>query len=185
MLFVLVATTFPMISEASGTRRSPSGPPYYNVWVQPIGLDHLHLDGSGHAVRVEEDERRRASAGVSRFPIGVSSRPERFSSRSARRSGSPPSSGPSRSTRAPRAPCFARSTRSRPPRPSRSPRSTPPSSSRSSSFSSAHAASRARQGDAGRPLVRGGPSRAPLHAHSRSRRPHVAATAATSSTSAS
>ena len=36
--FVLVATTFPMISEALWEEKVTVGPPYYNAWVQPIGL---------------------------------------------------------------------------------------------------------------------------------------------------
>jgi cytochrome c-type biogenesis protein CcmF len=47
MLFVLVATTFPMISEALWNEKVTVGPPYYNVWVQPIGLVIFTLMGVG------------------------------------------------------------------------------------------------------------------------------------------
>jgi len=47
MLFVLVATTFPMISEAFWDEKVTVGPPYYNAWVQPIGLVIFFLMGFG------------------------------------------------------------------------------------------------------------------------------------------
>jgi cytochrome c-type biogenesis protein CcmF len=47
MLFVLIATTFPMISEALWNEKVTVGPPYYNVWVQPIGLTIFLLMGVG------------------------------------------------------------------------------------------------------------------------------------------
>jgi cytochrome c-type biogenesis protein CcmF len=47
MLFVLVATTFPMISEAFWNEKVTVGPPYYNAWVQPIGLTIFTLMGVG------------------------------------------------------------------------------------------------------------------------------------------
>jgi cytochrome c-type biogenesis protein CcmF len=47
MLFVLVATTFPMISEAFWNEKVTVGPPYYNAWVQPIGLIIYSLMGVG------------------------------------------------------------------------------------------------------------------------------------------
>jgi cytochrome c-type biogenesis protein CcmF len=47
MLFVLIATTFPMISEALWNEKVSVGPPYYNVWVQPIGLTIFALMGIG------------------------------------------------------------------------------------------------------------------------------------------
>jgi cytochrome c-type biogenesis protein CcmF len=47
MLFVLVATTFPMISEALWNEKVTVGPPYYNAWVQPIGLTIFTLMGVG------------------------------------------------------------------------------------------------------------------------------------------
>jgi len=47
MLFVLVATTFPMISEAFWDEKVTVGPPYYNAWVQPIGLVIFTLMGCG------------------------------------------------------------------------------------------------------------------------------------------
>ena len=47
MLFVLVATTFPMISEAFWDEEVTVGPPYYNAWVQPMGLTIFSLMGIG------------------------------------------------------------------------------------------------------------------------------------------
>src|SRR5262249_39555338 len=47
MVFVLVATTFPMISEALWSEKVTVGPPYYNAWVQPIGLTIFILMGIG------------------------------------------------------------------------------------------------------------------------------------------
>jgi cytochrome c-type biogenesis protein CcmF len=47
MLFVLVATTFPMISEAFWNEKVTVGPPYYNAWVQPIGLTIFAFMGVG------------------------------------------------------------------------------------------------------------------------------------------
>ncbi|MEO8874791.1 MAG: cytochrome c-type biogenesis CcmF C-terminal domain-containing protein, partial [Polyangiaceae bacterium] len=47
MGFVLVATTFPMISEAIWDEKVSVGPPYYNVWVQPIALTIFALMGCG------------------------------------------------------------------------------------------------------------------------------------------
>jgi cytochrome c-type biogenesis protein CcmF len=47
MLFVCVATTFPMISEAFWNEKVTVGPPYYNAWVQPIGLVIFCLMGIG------------------------------------------------------------------------------------------------------------------------------------------
>jgi cytochrome c-type biogenesis protein CcmF len=46
-LFVLVATTFPMISEALWDEKVTVGPPYYNAWVQPMGLTIYFLMGVG------------------------------------------------------------------------------------------------------------------------------------------
>lgn len=47
MFFVLVATTFPMLSEALWKEKVTVGPPYYNAWVQPIGLLIYILMGVG------------------------------------------------------------------------------------------------------------------------------------------
>lgn len=47
MLFVLAATTFPMVSEAMWNEKVTVGPPYYNAWVQPIGLVIFFLMGAG------------------------------------------------------------------------------------------------------------------------------------------
>jgi cytochrome c-type biogenesis protein CcmF len=47
MVFVLVATTFPMLSEALFDEKVTVGPLYYNAWVQPIGLVIYFLMGFG------------------------------------------------------------------------------------------------------------------------------------------
>jgi cytochrome c-type biogenesis protein CcmF len=47
MLFVLVATTFPMVSEALWDEKVTVGPPYYNAWMQPLGLTVFLLMGVG------------------------------------------------------------------------------------------------------------------------------------------
>ena len=47
MAFVLVATTFPMLSEALWDEKVTVGPPYYNGWVQPLGLCIFSLMGIG------------------------------------------------------------------------------------------------------------------------------------------
>ncbi len=47
MSFVLVATTFPMLTEALGGEKVTVGPPYYNAWVQPIALTIFALMGIG------------------------------------------------------------------------------------------------------------------------------------------
>lgn len=47
MLFVLVATTFPLVSDALWKEKVTVGPPYYNSWVQPIGLVIYFLMGVG------------------------------------------------------------------------------------------------------------------------------------------
>ena len=47
MLFVLAATTFPMISDAVWHEKVTVGPPYYNAWVQPLGLMIFLLMGVG------------------------------------------------------------------------------------------------------------------------------------------
>ena len=47
MLFVLVATTFPMVSEALWNEKVTVGPPYYNAWMQPLGLTVFFLMGMG------------------------------------------------------------------------------------------------------------------------------------------
>ncbi len=45
--FILVATTFPMISEAFWAEKVTVGPPFYNAWVQPLGLLIFLLMGVG------------------------------------------------------------------------------------------------------------------------------------------
>jgi len=47
MLFILVATTFPMVSEALWDEKVTVGPPYYNAWMQPLGLTVFFLMGVG------------------------------------------------------------------------------------------------------------------------------------------
>jgi cytochrome c-type biogenesis protein CcmF len=47
MLFVAVATVFPKLSEAFGGENVTVGPPYYNAWVQPLGLVIFALMGIG------------------------------------------------------------------------------------------------------------------------------------------
>ncbi len=47
MLFVLIATTFPMVSEALWNEKVTVGPPYYNAWMQPLGLTVFFLMGVG------------------------------------------------------------------------------------------------------------------------------------------
>jgi len=47
MLFILVATTFPMVSEALWNEKVTVGPPYYNAWMQPLGLGVFALMGIG------------------------------------------------------------------------------------------------------------------------------------------
>ncbi len=47
LLFVLVATTFPMLTEAISGEKVTVGPPYYNAWVQPLGLTIFSLMGIG------------------------------------------------------------------------------------------------------------------------------------------
>jgi len=47
MVFVCVATTFPMLTEAISGEKVSVGPPYYNAWVQPIGLVIFILMGTG------------------------------------------------------------------------------------------------------------------------------------------
>jgi cytochrome c-type biogenesis protein CcmF len=47
LLFILVATTFPLISELLTGEKVTVGPPFYKVWVQPLGLVLLLLMGVG------------------------------------------------------------------------------------------------------------------------------------------
>jgi cytochrome c-type biogenesis protein CcmF len=47
LFFILIATTFPLISEALTGEKVTVGPPYYKVWVQPLGLLLLVLMGVG------------------------------------------------------------------------------------------------------------------------------------------
>jgi cytochrome c-type biogenesis protein CcmF len=47
LFFILVATTFPLISEALTGEKVTVGPPFYKAWVQPLGLTLLVLMGVG------------------------------------------------------------------------------------------------------------------------------------------
>jgi cytochrome c-type biogenesis protein CcmF len=47
MFFVLVGTTFPMVSEAFWKEKVTVGPPHYNAWMQPLGLAVFALMGLG------------------------------------------------------------------------------------------------------------------------------------------
>jgi len=70
MLFVLIATTFPMISDALWNEKVTVGPPYYNAWVQPIGLTIFFLMGVGTLFgwkKTSDDALKRAF----RFPVAV------------------------------------------------------------------------------------------------------------------
>jgi len=47
LFFILIATTFPLISETLTGEKVTVGPPFYKVWVQPLGLVLLLLMGIG------------------------------------------------------------------------------------------------------------------------------------------
>jgi cytochrome c-type biogenesis protein CcmF len=47
LFFILIATTFPLISEGLTGEKVTVGPPFYKVWVQPLGLVLLLLMGVG------------------------------------------------------------------------------------------------------------------------------------------
>ncbi len=47
LFFILVATTFPLISELLTGEKVSVGPPFYKAWVQPLGLLLLLLMGVG------------------------------------------------------------------------------------------------------------------------------------------
>ncbi|MGA3119237.1 MAG: cytochrome c-type biogenesis CcmF C-terminal domain-containing protein [Polyangiaceae bacterium] len=47
LFFILIATTFPLISEALSGEKVTVGPPFYSAWVQPLGLILLVLMGIG------------------------------------------------------------------------------------------------------------------------------------------
>jgi cytochrome c-type biogenesis protein CcmF len=47
LFFILVATTFPLISEALTGEKVTVGPPFYKAWVQPLGVMLLVLMGIG------------------------------------------------------------------------------------------------------------------------------------------
>ncbi len=47
LFFILIATTFPLISEALTGEKVTVGPPFYKAWVQPLGVVLLILMGVG------------------------------------------------------------------------------------------------------------------------------------------
>jgi len=47
MLFILVATTFPLMSEAFWNEKVTVGPPFYGAWLPPLGLLMYSLMGVG------------------------------------------------------------------------------------------------------------------------------------------
>jgi cytochrome c-type biogenesis protein CcmF len=47
LFFILVATSFPLISEALTGEKVTVGPQFYKVWVQPLGITLLFLMGVG------------------------------------------------------------------------------------------------------------------------------------------
>jgi cytochrome c-type biogenesis protein CcmF len=47
LFFILVATTFPLISDALTGEKVTVGPPFYKAWVQPLGITLLMLMGVG------------------------------------------------------------------------------------------------------------------------------------------
>jgi cytochrome c-type biogenesis protein CcmF len=47
LFFILIATTFPLISEALTGEKVTVGPQFYRVWVQPLGITLLFLMGVG------------------------------------------------------------------------------------------------------------------------------------------
>jgi len=64
LFFILVATTFPLISEALTGEKVTVGPPFYKAWVQPLGLVLLMLMGIGTLFgwkKTSTDALRRAS----------------------------------------------------------------------------------------------------------------------------
>lgn len=63
LFFILVATTFPLISEALTGEKVTVGPPFYKAWVQPLGLLLLLLMGVGTLFgwkKTSDDALRRA-----------------------------------------------------------------------------------------------------------------------------
>ena len=115
MLFILVATTFPMISEAFWDEKVTVGPPYYKAWVQPhrprpSSRSWASARSSAGRRRAREALRRafRCAARRARSPRSCCTSPRRTSARA-----SPPSSGATRSTRARSGRRSAPSTRSR------------------------------------------------------------------------
>ena len=70
MTFVLVATTFPLLSEAFTNRTVTVGPPFYNKWMAPIGLVIFALMGLAPLFgwrKTSGEALRKAFA----FPVGV------------------------------------------------------------------------------------------------------------------
>jgi len=174
LFFILVATTFPLISEAITGEKVTVGPACCSSC-------------SWASARTSAGRRRARTAfarpSARRWQPWAS--PPRCTSRSGEPWGSPPSCGAIRSTPARSAPCSASSTRSAPSSESRCACSTPPSSCRSSVSCSGPArgparARRPRPSSGGSAACRGSSTRWP-----RWRPRRAAGTAGTSATSAS
>ncbi|HEX3770951.1 MAG TPA: cytochrome c-type biogenesis CcmF C-terminal domain-containing protein [Polyangiaceae bacterium] len=70
LFFILVATTFPLISDALTGEKVTVGPPFYKAWVQPLGLTLLVLMGLGTLLgwkKTSPEALRRAF----RVPVGA------------------------------------------------------------------------------------------------------------------
>src|SRR5690606_38056052 len=70
MTFVLIATTFPLLSEAFANRTVTVGPPFYNKWMAPIGLVIFALMGLAPLFgwrKTSSESLKKAFA----FPVGV------------------------------------------------------------------------------------------------------------------
>jgi cytochrome c-type biogenesis protein CcmF len=70
LFFILIATTFPLISEALTGDKVTVGPPFYKAWVQPLGIVLLLLMGTGTLFgwkKTSDDALRRAF----RAPVAV------------------------------------------------------------------------------------------------------------------
>ena len=59
LVFILIATTFPLISEALRGQVVTVGPAYYNKWMVPLGLT-LVIDRRAlrHGIRIHRRRRR-------------------------------------------------------------------------------------------------------------------------------
>ena len=107
LFFILVATTFPLISEALD-RREGHGRAALLQGVGPAARARAPVShGRRHALRLEEDEPRRAAARLPRSRSSRSASPSCCTSPSAGRSASRRSCAATRSTRARSGPCCA------------------------------------------------------------------------------